>query len=103
SKSPSETVSLTDGKPVARKAKVAVNLVFLHRLLAILKICVPSLRSKESFYILVLTALLICKLLIALFLISQFINNLARTILSVMIAEITGLNAETLVSRDWKG
>eukprot|EP01117_Protostelium_nocturnum_P003830 TRINITY_DN15096_c0_g1_i1.p1 TRINITY_DN15096_c0_g1~~TRINITY_DN15096_c0_g1_i1.p1 ORF type:complete len:720 (-),score=275.12 TRINITY_DN15096_c0_g1_i1:65-2224(-) len=79
-----KAASETGSEVAKRGPRVAVNAVFFKRLLNILKICVPKFYSKETVYITILTILLV-----------------ARTILSVMIAEITGANAEAMVSRDW--
>jgi len=69
-----------------KKARVAVNTVFFRRLANILRICIPRFYCKETLYVSILTFLLI-----------------SRTILSVMIAENTGLVAEAMVSRNWNG
>jgi len=68
----------------SKDKKVAVDLVFFRRLSKILKIVLPSAFCKETFYISILTCLLF-----------------ARTILSVIIAELAGQNAQFLVSRRW--
>ncbi|EGC30265.1 ABC transporter D family protein [Dictyostelium purpureum] len=61
-----------------------VDAVFFRRLAKIIRICIPSLKSKEFLSLLYLTALLF-----------------ARTMLSVSIAEIAGKNAQNLVARKW--
>lgn len=82
----SEVVSIPGTPPSSnsKDKKVAVDKVFFRRLGRILKIVIPSTVSKETFYIAILTCLLF-----------------ARTILSVVIAEIAGQNAQFLVSRRW--
>ncbi|KAM9953888.1 hypothetical protein ACTFIR_008993 [Dictyostelium discoideum] len=62
-----------------------VDAVFFRRLAKIIRIVIPSLKSKEFLSLLYLTALLF-----------------ARTMLSVSIAEIAGKNAQNLVARKWK-
>ncbi|KAF2072540.1 hypothetical protein CYY_006157 [Polysphondylium violaceum] len=68
-----------------KKNVTRVDAVFFRRLAKIVKICIPSMRSKEFLSLLYLTALLF-----------------ARTMLSVSIAEIAGKNAQNLVARKWK-
>jgi len=68
-----------------KKNRVAVDATFFRRLLTILKICIPTWKSKEFFNLVILSVLLV-----------------SRTVLSIMIAEITGLLAQTLVGRQWK-
>ena len=72
-----------DGK-VAQKHRVAVNALFFSRLRKILSIAVPSVYSTEFAYLTILTALLF-----------------ARTFFSIYIAELIGMNAQSLVSRKW--
>ncbi|EGG16527.1 ABC transporter D family protein [Cavenderia fasciculata] len=67
------------------KKRVTVDAVFFRRLGKIIKIIIPSIRSKEFLSLMFLTSLL-----------------LARTMLSVSIAEIAGRNAQNLVARKWK-
>jgi len=82
-----EAAGSKEGKagPTGRSSKVAVDRVFFKRLGKIVRILIPSIRSTEFAYIAVLTVLLF-----------------ARTILSVVIAEIAGSNAQFLVSRRWR-
>ncbi|GAM21533.1 hypothetical protein SAMD00019534_047080 [Acytostelium subglobosum LB1] len=68
-----------------KSQKVTVDAVFFKRLAKIIKIIIPSVRSKEFASLLFLTALLF-----------------ARTMLSVTIAEIAGKNAQNLVARRWR-
>jgi len=72
-------------QPNKKKNVTRVDAVFFRRLAKIVKICIPSFRSKEFLSLLYLTALLF-----------------ARTMLSVSIAEIAGKNAQNLVARKWK-
>eukprot|EP01114_Cavostelium_apophysatum_P013429 TRINITY_DN3254_c0_g1_i1.p1 TRINITY_DN3254_c0_g1~~TRINITY_DN3254_c0_g1_i1.p1 ORF type:complete len:733 (+),score=209.45 TRINITY_DN3254_c0_g1_i1:91-2289(+) len=83
----SDLVVLNDGKDEKdkKRSKVGVDAVFFKRLAKILRICIPSWKSQEAFSLVVLTILLF-----------------SRTILSVMIAEITGTLAQCLVGRNWK-
>ncbi|KYQ92710.1 ABC transporter D family protein [Tieghemostelium lacteum] len=71
-------------KPQKRNV-TRVDGVFFRRLGKIIRIVIPSLKSKEFMSLMYLTALL-----------------LARTMLSVTIAEIAGKNAQNLVARKWK-
>eukprot|EP00762_Andalucia_godoyi_P008354 ANDGO_07374.mRNA.1 ABC transporter D family member 2 len=66
----------------AEKKKVAVDLQFLSRLLRILKIAIPSFASRESATLLALTVLLFL-----------------RTMLSIRVADVIGMNAKHLVER----
>ena len=68
----------------AKRNSVAVNKLFFMRLLKILKIVIPSVTSAESLYVLILTILLI-----------------SRTMFSIYIAELVGVNAQSLVARNW--
>mmetsp|Transcript_24901 Transcript_24901/g.27710 ORF Transcript_24901/g.27710 Transcript_24901/m.27710 type:complete len:717 (+) Transcript_24901:36-2186(+) len=65
-----------------KRPRVAVDGIFVRRMWRILKIIIPSFYSKEFMHLLVLTGLLIC-----------------RTILSIKVADITGLNAQYIVQR----
>eukprot|EP01119_Soliformovum_irregulare_P011257 TRINITY_DN2810_c0_g1_i1.p1 TRINITY_DN2810_c0_g1~~TRINITY_DN2810_c0_g1_i1.p1 ORF type:complete len:702 (-),score=151.29 TRINITY_DN2810_c0_g1_i1:24-2129(-) len=75
---------LTTTKHVAPK-KHPVNSLFVKRLIRIIKIIVPSWRSTEFLHLILLAFLL-----------------LARSILSLQVAEITGRNASYLVQRKWE-
>ncbi|EFA80627.1 ABC transporter D family protein [Heterostelium album PN500] len=68
-----------------KSTRVTVDAVFFKRLAKIIRIIIPSIRSKEFLSLMFLTVLL-----------------LARTMLSVSIAEIAGRNAQNLVARKWK-
>jgi hypothetical protein len=70
-------------KPV-KKHRVAVDALFFARLRHILRITVPGIYSTEALYIGVLTLLLF-----------------ARTGFSIVIAELVGENAQSLVARRW--
>jgi hypothetical protein len=63
---------------------VAVDEVFFRRLKQIFKIIFPSLKSREFLHLAVLTVLL-----------------LARSMLSIKVADVTGKNAQYLVQRRW--
>eukprot|EP00798_Chlamydomonas_sp_ICE-L_P012747 gene12747-15996_t len=65
-----------------RPQKIAVNKQFFQRLWRILKICVPSIFSKEAFLVLIQGALLV-----------------SRTVLTDWIAHIEGLCGNTLISQ----
>jgi len=67
------------------RLKVQVDRIFFQRLLKIIKIIIPSISSKEFLHLIVLTLFL-----------------LVRTILSIQIADVTGLNAQYLVQKRWK-
>jgi len=75
---------ITTTKKVQR-SKHQVDALFFHRLVHIIKILVPSIRTVEFVHICVLTFFLF-----------------ARTVLSIQIADITGLNAQYLVQKRWK-
>eukprot|EP01126_Amoeba_proteus_P025979 TRINITY_DN2579_c0_g1_i1.p1 TRINITY_DN2579_c0_g1~~TRINITY_DN2579_c0_g1_i1.p1 ORF type:complete len:728 (+),score=116.45 TRINITY_DN2579_c0_g1_i1:75-2186(+) len=68
----------------ATQKKVAVDMVFFGRLWKILHIAFPSYKSKETFYFIILSGLL-----------------LSRTALTIVIAEMLGRNAQYLVAREW--
>jgi ABC-type uncharacterized transport system fused permease/ATPase subunit len=76
---------ITSRKKENSKPKVGVDFVFYERLKKILKIIFPSWRSQESLHLAILTLLL-----------------LARTILSIQVADVTGKNAQYLVQKRWK-
>jgi hypothetical protein len=44
-----------------KKNRVAVDATFFRRLLTILKICIPTWKSKEFFNLVILSVLLVCK------------------------------------------
>lgn len=67
-----------------RKAKVAVNALFAKRLQEILRICVPSLMSKEAFLV----------MLQACFLVS-------RTLLTDYISGLEGVSGQSVIDKDW--
>lgn len=69
---------------LAKRKKVAVDRVFLKRIRAIVRIIIPTWRSKEFFHLVVLTLLL-----------------WVRTMLSINVSEMLGINAQSLVSRNW--
>jgi hypothetical protein len=89
---PSEDTSLVPTQEKGAKEKiaapgkhrVAVDAVFFARLWKILKICIPSIYTREMAYLVILTILLF-----------------ARTFFSIYIAELIGMNAQSLVSRRW--
>lgn len=66
------------------KKKVAVDKVFFGRLKKIIKVAFPSWKSREAFNFFILSGLL-C----------------TRTVLSIIIAEMLGRNAQYLVSKNW--
>jgi hypothetical protein len=66
------------------KPTIRVDSVFFKRLLRILRIVIPSWYSKECAYLFILTLLLF-----------------ARTAFSIYIAELLGLNAQSMVTRRW--
>lgn len=72
------------GSSSLQKHRVAVDAIFFARLRKILSITIPSVWSVEFSYITILTGLLF-----------------ARTFLSIYIAELTGMNAQSMVSRKW--
>ena len=74
----------TDEKAAAQKHRVAVDALFFSRLRKILSIAVPSVWSTEFRYLTILTGLLF-----------------ARTFFSIYIAELIGMNAQSMVSRKW--
>jgi ATP-binding cassette subfamily D (ALD) protein 3 len=71
-----------DGK--SKPSRVAVDAIFFKRLAKILKIAVPGVASAEFADIMILTLLLV-----------------SRTMFSIYIAELVGLNAQSMVSRRW--
>lgn len=92
-----------DGKAgTVRSSKVAVDRVFFKRLGKILRILIPSVKSTEFAYIVVLTVLLFGEYCLIRSSCPSLHVCIARTILSVVIAEIAGRNAQFLVSRRWK-
>ncbi|KAJ3331842.1 hypothetical protein HDU93_009465 [Gonapodya sp. JEL0774] len=72
-------------KPGSGEDKVAVNAEFWRRLSFILKICIPSWRSKEAGLVLLHTVFLI-----------------ARTWLSVIVAELDGSIVKHLIAANWR-
>eukprot|EP00898_Chlorokybus_atmophyticus_P003808 jgi/Chlat1/4428/Chrsp29S04393 len=67
-----------------RRPKVAVDALFFKRLLGTLRVCVPSLQSKEALYVALQTVLLV-----------------SRTLLTDRIAGLEGQCGKTIVSQDW--
>ncbi|KAH7295618.1 hypothetical protein KP509_27G057600 [Ceratopteris richardii] len=76
--------SLSLSPPLPGKPKIAVDSIFVRRLTQILKICIPSFRSKETFQIFLQTWLLY-----------------SRTQLSDRIAFLEGKLGQAVVSKDW--
>eukprot|EP01133_Synstelium_polycarpum_P013610 gene13610-16017_t len=76
--------NIRDKNADKNRKKVTVDAVFFRRLAKIIRIIIPSVKSKEFLSLLFLTSLLF-----------------ARTMLSVSIAEIAGKNAQNLVARQW--
>lgn len=76
-------VAGAEDKP-SQKHRVAVDALFFARLRKILAIAVPSVWSTEFRYLVILTGLLV-----------------ARTWFSIIIAELIGQNAQSMVSRRW--
>eukprot|EP00250_Pteridium_aquilinum_P005835 c15863_g1_i2 orf=28-1446(+) len=64
--------------------KIAVDAIFARRLFQVLKICIPSLCSKEACQILLQTCLLY-----------------SRTVLTDRIASVEGKTGQAVVSKDW--
>lgn len=64
--------------------KIAVDAIFARRLFQILKICIPSLCSKEAFQIVLQTCLLY-----------------SRTLLTDRIASVEGKTGQAVVSKEW--
>jgi ATP-binding cassette subfamily D (ALD) protein 3 len=75
----------TEAAP-SRRRKVAVDATFLVRLIRLIQVIVPGPFSREAFQLFMLTVALV-----------------ARTFLTLKIAEITGGNARMLVSRNQRG
>lgn len=69
-----------------RDNRIAVDRRFLRRLVAILRVCIPSLASKESLLIFVQGALLF-----------------SRTLISDRITSLEGVCAENVTARNWDG
>lgn len=67
-----------------RKPKVAVNALFAKRLQEILRICVPSLYSKEAFLVIVQSCLLV-----------------SRTLLTDYISALEGVSGQSCINKDW--
>lgn len=78
----SELPVITAKGDQGKKQRVAVNAQFLKRAMVLLKIAIPSWRSTEVFQLFCLTLLL-----------------LARTMLSIHLADVVGYNAKVLVDR----
>lgn len=66
--------------------RIAVNGLFLRRLSVILRVCIPSLASREALLLAIYSALLV-----------------SRTFFTMAISELSGFNAEMLVRRNWRG
>lgn len=79
----SPTTSAVPGASAEKKEKkIAVDRVFVSRLLSTIRTCIPSWRSKEALHLGLLTGLL-----------------LGRTMLSIKMADVIGDNAKSLVER----
>ena len=67
-----------------RSDRGSVNMKFFYQLLELIKVVVPSLRSKESFLLIILSLFLV-----------------ARTMLSISISSVNGGVVKAIVTRDF--